>query len=46
MRLAGKGAGCKAAVGNARGGAFSAMFLRLAAVVMEHGRGLKAAKSE
>jgi hypothetical protein len=45
MRLAGKGMGCKAAVGNARGGEFSVMFLQLSAVVVEHGRGFKAATS-
>jgi hypothetical protein len=28
MRLAGKGMSCKAAVGNARGGAFSVMFVQ------------------
>jgi hypothetical protein len=37
MRLAGKGAGCKAAVGNARGGGLSEVFLQLSVVVMEPG---------
>ncbi|OXC71512.1 hypothetical protein BSU04_46820 [Caballeronia sordidicola] len=37
MRLAGKGAGCKEAVGHARGGALLATIPQLCAVVMEHG---------